>query len=73
MKNKMKKRIFIVAGVLAVSGVAFIYFSKKKKQSSQKLLGASEVASTSQTTKMDETNPIKPIIPSLSTGGIVKF
>jgi hypothetical protein len=46
----MKNTVFILAGVLAVGGVAYLYFTNKKKQTALLSGGTSGVASTSPTT-----------------------
>lgn len=62
----MKKGIFIVAGVLAVGGLAYLYFANKKKQAS--LLaggtsGAGSIGATIQTGATSSANDsgIKPL------------
>lgn len=73
----MKKGIFIVAGVLAVGGLAYLYFANKKKQASLLAGGTFGAGSTSATptTSTSTTgvgaSPINSEIPPLSTGGIV--
>jgi hypothetical protein len=46
----MKKTVFILAGVLAVGGVAYLYFTNKKKQTALLSGGTIGVAPTSPTT-----------------------
>ena len=73
----MKKGIFIVAGVLAVGGLAYLYFANKKKQASLLAGGTFGAGSTSATPTTSTsttgvgTSPINSEIPPLSTGGIV--
>jgi hypothetical protein len=45
----MKKTVFILAGVLAVGGVAYLYFTNKKKQTALLSGGTSGAGSTSAT------------------------
>jgi hypothetical protein len=45
----MKKTVFILAGVLAVGGVAYLYFTNKKKQDALLSGGTSGAGSTSAT------------------------
>ena len=67
----MKKGVFIVAGVLAVGGLAYLYFANKKKQTSLLAGGTSGASSTSGTaTTVVGTSSVNTEIPPLSTGGI---
>lgn len=67
----MKKGVFIVAGVLAVGGLAYLYFANKKKQTSLLAGGTSGASSTSGTaTTGVGASSVNTEIPPLSTGGI---
>lgn len=67
----MKKGVFIVAGVLAVGGLAYLYFTNKKKQTSLLAGGTSGASSTSGTaTTGVGASSVNTEIPPLSTGGI---
>ena len=67
----MKKGVFIVAGVLAVGGLAYLYFANKKKQTSLLAGGTSGAGSTSGTaTTGVGASSVNTEIPPLSTGGI---
>ena len=67
----MKKGVFIVAGILAVGGLAYLYFANKKKKEavlSSRTSGASSTSGTA-TTGVGASS-VNTEIPPLSTGGI---
>lgn len=68
----MKKGVFILAGVLAIGGVAYLYFSNKKKQ--EAILGGtktSEATNLSSNPSSAELNSIDKEITPIKSGSIV--
>lgn len=67
----MKKGVFIVAGILAVGGLTYLYFANKKKKDAVLSSGTSGASSTSGTaTTGVGASSVNTEIPPLSTGGI---